>query len=107
MKPSVVFLQEQLRAAAGTERISTGVMNELADRGYQVVIVLFGTDKTSAFPLNDKIKILLIGIPFENKYKLKAAFYLKKIIDKAGLCNKRGGSYDASVFFSQMFGNER
>ena len=41
MKPSVVFLQEQLRAAAGTERISTGVMNELADRGYQVVIVLF------------------------------------------------------------------
>ncbi len=33
MKPSVVFLQEQLRAAAGTERISTGVMNELADRG--------------------------------------------------------------------------
>lgn len=82
MKPSVVFLQEQLRAAAGTERISTGVMNELADRGYQVVIVLFGTDKTSAFPLNDKIKILLIGIPFENKYKLKAAFYLKKIINE-------------------------
>ena len=81
MKPSVVFLQEQLRAAAGTERISTGVMNELADRGYQVVIVLFGTDKTSAFPLNDKIKILLIGIPFENKYKLKAAFYLIKIIN--------------------------
>lgn len=62
MKPSVVFLQEQLRAAAGTERISTGVMNELADRGYQVVIVLFGTDKTSAFPLNDKIKILLISV---------------------------------------------
>ncbi len=82
MKPSVVFLQEQLRAAAGTERISTGVMNELADRGYQVVVVLFGTDKTSAFPLNDKIKILLIGIPFENKYKLKAAFYLKKIINE-------------------------
>jgi len=40
MKPSVVFLQEQLRAAAGTERISTGVMNELADRvssGYCVI----------------------------------------------------------------------
>lgn len=82
MKPSVVFLQEQLRTAAGTERISTGVMNELADRGYQVVVVLFGTDKTSAFPLNDKIKKLLIGIPFENKYKLKAAFYLKKIVNE-------------------------
>lgn len=81
MKPSVVFLQEQLRAAAGTERISTGVMNELADRGYQVVVVLFGTDKTSIFPLNDKIKIQLIGIPFENKYKLKAAFSLKMIVN--------------------------
>lgn len=82
MKPTVVFLQEQLRVAAGTERISTGVMNELADRGYQVVVVLFGTDKTTAFPLNDKIKILLIGKPFENKYKLKAAFRLKKKINE-------------------------
>lgn len=80
MKPKVVFLQEQLRAAAGTERISTGVMNELVDKGYQVIVVLFGTDRTSAFPLNDKIKVLLLGIPFENKYKLRAAFRLKKII---------------------------
>ena len=79
MKPTVVFLQEQLRAAAGTERISTGVMNELVDKGYQVIVVLFGTDRTSAFPLNDKIKVLLLGIPFENKYKLKAAFRLRKI----------------------------
>ena len=84
-------------------------MNELADRGYQVVIVLFGTDKTSAFPLNDKIKILLIGIPFENKYKLKAAFYLKKIINeiKPDYVINVAVPYDASVFFSQMFGNER
>lgn len=80
MKPKVVFLQEQLRAAAGTERISTGVMNELVDKGYQVIVVLFGTDRTSAFPLNDKIKVLLLGIPFENKYKLRAVFRLKKII---------------------------
>lgn len=82
MKPKVVFLQEQLRAAAGTERISTGVMNELVYRGYQVFVVLFGTDRTTAFPLNDKIKILLIGKPFENKYKLRAAFKLKKIINE-------------------------
>lgn len=44
--------------------------------------MLFGTDKATAFPLDDKIKILLIGKPFENKYKLKAAFRLKKIINE-------------------------
>lgn len=82
MKPSVVFIQEQLCVAAGTERISIGVMNELADRGYQVTVVLFGNDRTSAFPLNDKILIFLIGSPFENRYKLRAAFKLKKIVNE-------------------------
>ena len=42
--------------------------------------MLFGTDRTSAFPLSDKIKVLLLGIPFENKYKLRTAFRLKKIM---------------------------
>ena len=69
MKPSVVFFRSSYGQFAGTG-ISTGVMNELADRGVSSGCVLFGTDKTSAFPLNDKIKILLIGIPFENKYKI-------------------------------------
>ena len=109
MKPKVVFLQEQLRAAAGTERISTGVMNELVDKGYQVIVVLFGTDRTSSFPLNDKIKVLLLGIPFENKYKLRAAFRLKKIISDINpdyVINVAVPMMQ-SIFFSQVFRDER
>lgn len=51
MKPSVVFLQEQLRAAAGTERISTGVMNELADRGIKWLLCYLERIKLPLFLL--------------------------------------------------------
>lgn len=77
----VVFIIEQLRAAAGTERIATHVMNELVVAGYDVRVVMYGHDATSFFPLDHRIEKKLIGVPFANRYKLTAAFRLKKIVD--------------------------
>ena len=78
----LIFLTQQLNVAAGTERIATGLMNELAEKGYHTTVVLFGTDQTSVFPLHAQIRVINLGVPFENRYKFKAAFRLRKIVNE-------------------------
>lgn len=79
----LIFVIQQLRNSAGTERIATCLMNGLADWGYQITVVLYGTDIYSFFPLSQSIDVVPLDVPFENKYKLKAACLLKKIVNAA------------------------
>lgn len=75
----ILFVIEGLYAAAGIERVSTNLLNVLTKNGFDVSVVLFGTDKTTFFQLDESVKLYMLGVPFANKFKLRAAFQLANI----------------------------
>lgn len=75
----LLFVMEGLYAAAGIERVSTNLLNVLTKNGFDVSVVLFGTDKTTFFQLDESVKLYTLGVPFANKFKLRAAFQLANI----------------------------
>lgn len=78
----ILFVIEGLYAAAGIERVSTNLLNVLTKNGFDVSVALFGTDKTTFFQLDESVKLYTLGVPFANKYKLRAAIQLADIAKK-------------------------
>ena len=83
-KYSIVFCTPAIYSAGGTERVVTVKANYLADiLGYDVtIIVTEGKNGNSFFPLSDKVKVINLGLNFEELWNVsfvkKVFLYLRK-----------------------------
>ncbi len=83
-KYRIVYCTPALYSAGGTERVVSVKANYFADvLGYDVtVIVTEGKNGNSFFPLSDKVKVINLGINFEELWNItfikKVLLYLKK-----------------------------
>lgn len=80
----LVYITPALYMAGGVERVLTLKANYLAEHfGYDITIILTeGKDKPLFYPLSDKIKVINLGINFEElwhrSFMKKVFVYLKK-----------------------------
>ncbi len=83
-KYKIVYCTPALYSAGGTERVVSVKANYFADvLGYDVtIIVTEGKNGNSFFPLSDKVKVINLGINFEELWNItfvkKVLLYLKK-----------------------------
>lgn len=83
-KYKIVYCTPALYSAGGTERVVSVKANYFADvLGYDVtIIVTEGKNGNSFFPLSDKVKVINLGLNFEelwnNTFIKKVLLYLKK-----------------------------
>lgn len=83
-KYKIVYCTPALYSAGGTERVVSVKANYFADvLGYNVtIIVTEGKNGNSFFPLSDKVKVINLGINFEELWNItfikKVLLYLKK-----------------------------
>ena len=83
-KYKIVYCTPALYSAGGTERVVSVKANYFADvLGYDVtVIVTEGKNGNSFFPLSDKVKVINLGLNFEELWNIafvkKVLLYLKK-----------------------------
>lgn len=83
-KLKIVYVTPALYMAGGVERVLTLKANYFAENyGYDITIILTeGKDKPLFYPLSDKIKVLNLGIGFEELWTFsfvkKVFVYLKK-----------------------------
>ena len=81
MKKIAFFIQNGVNVIGGAERILSIIASELANNGYEIIII--SNDKgTPAFDISPKIKIMSLGMTF-GKTKLirrtKPIFYIPKL----------------------------
>ena len=83
-KPVIVYCTSSLYIPGGIERVLTTKANYLADvAGYTVYIILTdGQDKSPYYPLSSQIRLIQLGIEFEELWDLplykKIIVYLQK-----------------------------
>ena len=83
-KYKIVYCTPALYSAGGTERVVSVKANYFADvLGYDVtIIVTEGKNGNSFFPLSDKVKVVNLGLNFEELWNItfvkKVLLYLKK-----------------------------
>lgn len=83
-KYKIVYCTPALYSAGGTERVVSVKANYFADvLGYDVtIIVTEGKNGNSFFPLSDKVKVINLGLNFEELWNIafvkKVLLYLKK-----------------------------
>lgn len=83
-KPVIVYCTPSLYIPGGIERVLTTKANYLADvAGYTVYIILTdGQDKSPYYPLSSQIRLIQLGIEFEELWDLplykKIIVYLQK-----------------------------
>ena len=83
-KYKIVYCTPALYSAGGTERVVSVKANYLTDvLGYDVtIIVTEGKNGNSFFPLSDKVKVINLGLNFEELWNIafvkKVLLYLKK-----------------------------
>lgn len=83
-KYRIVYCTPALYSAGGTERVVSVKANYFADvLGYDItIIVTEGKNGNSFFPLSDKVKVINLGINFEELWNItfikKVLLYLKK-----------------------------
>ena len=83
-KYKIVYCTPALYSAGGTERVVSVKANYFADvLGYDVtIIVTEGKNGNSFFPLSDKVKVINLGLNFEELWNVsfvkKVLLYLKK-----------------------------
>jgi hypothetical protein len=83
-KYKVVYCTPALYSAGGTERVVSFKANYFAEQlGYDVtIIVTEGNKGNSFFPLSEKVKVINLGLDFENLWNKpflkKVLLYLKK-----------------------------
>ena len=83
-KYKIVYCTPALYSAGGTERVVSVKANYFADvLGYDVtIIVTEGNKGNSFFPLSDKVKVINLGLGFEDLWNIpfmkKVYLYLKK-----------------------------
>ena len=83
-KYKIVYCTPALYSAGGTERVVSFKANYFADvLGYDVsIIVTEGKNGNSFFPLSDKVKVINLGLNFEELWNIafvkKVLLYLKK-----------------------------
>ena len=82
-KYKIVYCTPALYSAGGTERVVSFKANYFADvLGYDVsIIVTEGKNGNSFFPLSDKVKVINLGLNFEELWNIafvkKVLLYLK------------------------------
>ncbi len=80
----IVYCTPAIYSAGGTERVVTAKANYFADyMGYDVtIIVTEGNGRESFFPLSDQVKVVNLGLDFEELWNVsfvrKAFLYLQK-----------------------------
>ena len=80
----IVYCTPSLYMEGGVERVLTLKANYFADKyGYDVtIIVTEGNKGNSFFPLSEKVKVINLGLDFENLWNKtflkKVLLYLKK-----------------------------
>jgi predicted glycosyltransferase len=83
-KYKIVYCTPALYSAGGTERVVSVKANYFADvLGYDVtIIVTEGKNGNSFFPLSEKVKVVNLGLNFEELWNItfvkKVLLYLKK-----------------------------
>ena len=83
-KYKIVYCTPALYSAGGTERVVSVKANYFADvLGYDItIIVTEGKNGNSFFPLSDKVKVINLGLNFEELWNItfikKVLLYLKK-----------------------------
>ena len=83
-KYKIVYCTPALYSAGGTERVVSVKANYFADvLGYDVtIIVTEGKNGNSFFPLSDRVKVINLGLNFEELWNVsffkKILLYLKK-----------------------------
>lgn len=70
---SIVYLTGSLHVRGGISRILSLKANYLAERGYEVTILMLhdGLDTTPAFPLSDKVKLVVLEVDYYRTIKNK------------------------------------
>ena len=94
-KPVIVYCTPSLYIPGGIERVLTTKANYLADvAGYTVYIILTdGQDKSPYYPLSSQIRLIQLGIEFEELLdeieaivysgtKLNIDYFLEEIMDE-------------------------
>ena len=85
-KYKVVYCTPALYSAGGTERVVSFKANYFAEQlGYDVtIIVTEGNKGNSFFPLSEKVKVINLGLDFENLWNKtflkKVLLYLKRLL---------------------------
>ena len=83
-KYKIVYCTPALYSAGGTERVVSAKASFFADiLGYDVTVsVTDGNKGNSFFPLSDKVKVINLGLGFEDLWNIpflkKVFLYLKK-----------------------------
>ena len=72
----IVYVIEKMSGIGGMERIITDKMNYLVRHTeHEVVLLLLWHDeKTFAYPLDERVKVVRLNVPFQHKIKLLLAF---------------------------------
>ena len=73
----IVYVIEKLSGIGGMERIITDKMNYLVRHtAHEVVLLLLWRDeKPFAYPLDERVKIIRLNVPFQHKIRLLFAFH--------------------------------